>query len=658
MEIDIENKKKLLDDAKKAYYSGNPIMSDQEFDELETDLGLENDDYVGTKSSSKHTVNHPFLMGSLSKVQVKEDKNSKKVDWTRVTNEIRKYLMSCKNPSGMFQIEPKYDGCSFELNFDLGANSIKASSRGDGNKGQDLTRLFFFWLGKFKDDGLASLSNLKNHLIESCDGNLSNIVIRGEILAALSIFDGNLEAKSSYSSPRAMVAGLTGCDFDDLDEIKKNLICCLNFLVYDIRTIDKTGKVTEINWKLAKASFDGFAYPDDNAIIDRLYAQDILDPERFEQIYDWFEKYRNNLCEYPLDGFVIKPEIKNRISDVSRARPKDEVAVKFKPEIAETMIVDIEWNLGKTGEWFPTGIVKPVFLQNKEVIRVSLHGYSTLLSKEVGIGSNVKISMAGDIIPFLYEVMTKSVIWNIPSNSTIMQEDNGTMHLISESSVHSSLYWSFMTLKIPGIGPALAKRIEDNNDLSRFKNAIELMSQEGYSMMLRNLGHSKTILNAIEEMKICKASLDLQKIILSCNLPGCGPQTAKACTEWMINEKNQKNQNQEVFNGLSCNSYSWVLDKNSDEYKLIDRLVDISGIKIKDVIDEESRHKIKVILTGKPSTNSYKDKKDFLRKHPELEETTKWNEVEMLITDSLDSTSSKMEKAKNKGIEIITYEIV
>ena len=158
MEIDIENKKRLLDEAKKAYYSGNPIMSDQEFDELESNLGLENDDYIGTKSSSKHTIKHPFLMGSLSKVQVKEDKASKKVDWTKVTNEIRKYLMSCKNPSGMFQIKPKYDGCSFELNFDLIDNSIKVSSRGDGNKGQDLTRLFFFWLGKIKTDGLERIS--------------------------------------------------------------------------------------------------------------------------------------------------------------------------------------------------------------------------------------------------------------------------------------------------------------------------------------------------------------------------------------------------------------------------------------------------------------------------------------------------------------------
>ena len=60
-------------EAKEAYYSGNPIMDDLAFDELEQELGLENKGFVGTRHNPSYTIKHPVIMGSLSKVQVKED---------------------------------------------------------------------------------------------------------------------------------------------------------------------------------------------------------------------------------------------------------------------------------------------------------------------------------------------------------------------------------------------------------------------------------------------------------------------------------------------------------------------------------------------------------------------------------------------------------
>ena len=70
---------------------------------------------------------------------------------------------------------------------------------------------------------------------------------------------------------------------------------------------------------------------------------------------------------------------------------------------------------------------------------------------------------------------------------------------------------------------------------------------------------------------------------------------------------------------------------------------------------EESSDKIPVILTGSPKECGYNTKADFLSQHPEYVETTKWDECKILFTDDLNSTSSKMEKAKKKGIEIKCY---
>ena len=62
---------------------------------------------------------------------------------------------------------------------------------------------------------------------------------------------------------------------------------------------------------------------------------------------------------------------------------------------------------------------------------------------------------------------------------------------------------------------------------------------------------------------------------------------------------------------------------------------------------------IPVILTGEP--NDYASKGDFLLKHPEYRQTTSWKEVKIVFTNSLESNTGKMKKAKEKGIKIELY---
>ena len=61
-----EDKKSLYDRAKTAYYEGHPIMEDIEFDELESELGLENGSYIGGGSTPNYTIPHPYIMGQTS----------------------------------------------------------------------------------------------------------------------------------------------------------------------------------------------------------------------------------------------------------------------------------------------------------------------------------------------------------------------------------------------------------------------------------------------------------------------------------------------------------------------------------------------------------------------------------------------------------------
>jgi len=67
----------------------------------------------------------------------------------------------------------------------------------------------------------------------------------------------------------------------------------------------------------------------------------------------------------------------------------------------------------------------------------------------------------------------------------------------------------------------------------------------------------------------------------------------------------------------------------------------------------QKAEQIPIIMTGEP--NDYQSKSDFLKQHPEYRNTTSWKEVKILFTNSLDSNSGKMKKAREKGIEIMLY---
>ena len=77
--------------AKEAYYNGQEIMTDFEFDQLEKELGLENKSEVGARRNPSYTVKHPFIMGSISKVQIHKNKEGN-IDWNKYYNEACKYF--------------------------------------------------------------------------------------------------------------------------------------------------------------------------------------------------------------------------------------------------------------------------------------------------------------------------------------------------------------------------------------------------------------------------------------------------------------------------------------------------------------------------------------------------------------------------------------
>lgn len=621
------DKRQLYDQAKKAYYNGEPIMTDLEFDELEKELGLENQGYVGTHHQKSYTVKHPFIMGSLSKVQIKEDDNHN-VDWYGFQEKVMTYLRKSNGylkPGWFYEVTPKYDGCSFEVVIDPKGNLVSVSTRGDGEYGKNIKVWFENeWKTNYEP---YVMDYYRSALDEQSYFFLKYLVVRGECLVKKSVFMDKYS--DEFTMPRSFVAGVLGQDWEDSDK-QKEMRDDLSWIAYDFREVYENGTIIELGYtKFDELSKHTLGNRPDFIITGGSYNLNL------NHLYGIFEKVRQN-SEFALDGFVVKPGADFRLQDGGRTRQEDCVAIKYLPEIVDATLIDVEWNVGKTGEYYPTGILADVILGGKKVNRVSLANYGNIIDNKVGIGSKVQISLAGDIIPYLMKVLTPGEPVKLPDDSYVCDG-----HLMKQMTDEEKMYIRFINsvnvIKPDGIGEKIADKLFN---IWKTNNIIDFMVTSDWKESLDDSKSSQNIIKALDERR---KTLTLPDLIQSMSYENCGEKNSLFLAK--------------KISGLNPDSKGIPttiveLSESDDFHNIITWYIGTLGIKL---LEESKVEGIPVILTGSPKECGYNTKSDFLSKHSDLRETTKWEECKYLITDDLNSTSSKMDKAKKKGIEIRTY---
>ena len=600
------DKLELYNKATKAYYSGEEIISDYEYDALEEELGLKNKN-LGSSHSNVYTITHPYIMGSLSKVQVHDD------NFKKYFKEVSKYIFRFHKDHNVI-ITPKYDGCSFEVVYS-GGNIVKASTRGDGKLGKDITLLIEHLFAKLDIKWFDS----------------KPYTLRGELLIDKFLFAEKYS--NDFKNPRSFVSGLVNADWDEslLDKVYD-----ITPVIYETCYQDKY----LLDW--VEEDWQNF-----NTVCNYLpkfsrYGK-LNTYHDLEEVYNVFLKYRDEECNFPLDGIVIKPDINYRSKD-RKEYPDDCVAIKFKPMLQETTITGIDWSLGKTGEWIPTIITDPVIMDGKTISRASASNYGNLLKQGLYIGTKVILSLAGDIIPYIYKVveinkygdfgkLPDGVIDGCHLIASLSQEQINKLKFIN----------SILTLNIPSIGPSLAEQIWDN--LKPRHRRVNILTLKPHTIY-KALGRGRTAEISRDSYKEVLKHITLSEVIQSCNFTSCGPKVADQIEKQLLGLPYN-------YSHLPSKAYSWVNDDNSPEKQELQTILSFMNKSINDFEIPKNEGGIPVILTGSP--NQYKTKKDFLQAHPEYKETSSWSEVKIVFTGSLESTSSKMKKAIDKGIEVKLY---
>ena len=470
--------------AKDAYYDGNPIMSDSQFDILEEKLkraGSPLVSIVGTRKAG--TIAHLSSMLSLSKVSVMDSNNMQKA-LTEISEWMKGMTQKgCK----IFEATGKYDGNGVSLIYKDG-NLVHALSRGD------------------KICGFDYIDKMKN-LVPTKIIVKDTLEIRGEVVISVDIFDKKYS--SNFKNARNFVTGLLS-----RDEVRHSMLSDCTFVAYEIRKHEDGGD---------------YSYPKKRNmdILSALGFNNIHKPltkyfttiQELAKIYHEFEQYRETDSEFQMDGMVIKTDESCRLSiGNTDHHPKWAIAIKYPPKDAITEIISIDWKTGSTGEVVPTAVMKPLDLDGTTVQRATLFNRGAIDRMKAWPGAMVLVAKAGDIIPQIYKVVTPATkAGTLPAvcpTCSYQLEDDGTHLWCRNDDCYAQLlnklqagvqvlgfdFIGSSTLKL--LYSADIKKIEDFFDKKKFNETCLIRS--GYFKTGRELERILESVNSVSSIPLTK----------------------------------------------------------------------------------------------------------------------------------------------------------
>ena len=612
-------------EAKKLYYEGNPILTDWEFDQLEEklkELGSDVINIVGTQHDRE--IKHLSPMLSLQKIQV--------LDSSKLPIEkFNSWIHSNRIQNLQLEATPKFDGSSCNLIYIDGILNT-ALTRGNGKTGTDIT-------DKMK---LIVPNKINAHGI---------IEIRGEVIIKTKKFNDKYADK--YKNPRNFVAGILG-----RDETSTDIIQDFDFIAFEYRIHNTTlyQDYSHGNYPFNFLQESGFVIPP--------YFE-YFNTNQFSEVFFKMQEFRKN-SEYGLDGFVIKypNEVRIQIGETDH-HPKWATAIKFPPTEAITTIKSIAWNIGQSSEFKPIGVLEPIELEGTTVSHVALHNIGNITKNGLFPGAKVTIVKSGDIIPIVKEIIEpvfdQKIEDNIPQQCSTPQcsiEIQG-VHLICtnpncRSRQLGRLGNGITSFKIENIGGSTLNKLYD----AGIHSIIDLFDKSKFNEEnLIKSGQFKKgrALQIIFESFEKHSPINMVTIIASLSFKNTGWSTAKQIAKLFEGK-------QPDWSGLSYAAYQPFLNTNSEEYQTVQRFIEVlnqNGYKIEEEQQTQiTADTITFEMTGSPKPFGFKTKDEFIKTvsakgfvHTPLQKGTKY-----LITDDLNSDSSKMSKARKLGIEIISYE--
>jgi DNA ligase (NAD+) len=295
------------------------------------------------------------------------------------------------SPDVMYSVEPKFDGSSISLLYENDL-LVRAATRGNGTEGEDIT-------GNAMRMRSVPLRVAFSDLGISCAEVRGEVVINKEKFAAINR-SREEEGLPLLQNPRNSAAGALRVK-DSVEVEKRKLEAFMYSLGF---AVDQNGR-----------DMLGASIKEHFSSIDALGALGFKVPGKekklcasIEEVMDFINEWEQKRDEYPyeIDGMVIKVNSleQQQQCGFTAHHPRWAIAFKFKAREAETKLIGVEFQVGRTGAITPVAKVEPVFIGGVTVSSISLHNADVIREKDIRIGDTVIVQRAGDVIPYIDRV--------------------------------------------------------------------------------------------------------------------------------------------------------------------------------------------------------------------------------------------------------------
>lgn len=632
----------VLNESANKYYNGlTPTLSDAEYDSMLTRLEeLEAETGIQLHNSPLKRVGFEVLDSIPKKKLPRKMLSLDKIkdDYKALVKWIRKRVCL---------VMLKLDGLSCMLEYENGI-LVSCYTRGNGVEGSDVTTM------------VSSLPSVPNYI-----GGFTGYVI-GELLIRESNFKRvNKEqeelGQESFANARNLATG-TVLSLDTKLGRERGL----EFIGFDV-----FGNLENVS-----SQEDKLHWIEDNKI--NIPHFDIISGVETDVVLEGYIISLKKMAEeqgVPIDGVVIglnNIEAREGCKPTSKF-PTHSIAFKFEDEYEESTVRDIEWSISRNGVLTPVAIFDTIILDGTEVSRANVHNVSILRSLEIGIGDNVKVVKANQIIPQIIENKTKSDSYEIPTvcpcckselrldgdSVLVLRCDNVNGNCTEQEILKINHFLSKEALNAKGVSEKILKKLMSFGEISNIYDVFELpkrreeLIKKNYPSMGR-----KTINNICDAIET-SSNTTLERFLIGLGIDGVGSKVARDIVKKYPTVY-------DLYTSLSITGLKGIegIDSTAESiyrgfkenFEHINKLLTYINIEnVSQKVNGSSSLEGKIfVFTGK--TSEFKNRKEveeFIVTNGGKMSGSVSSKTSYLICNAVE-TSSKYKKAQELGIEIIT----
>lgn len=504
----------ILNQASQAYYSGNPIMTDAQFDTRLEDLKqLEKE--TGIVFSNSPTIN----VGAKILTELNEVTHSVPMLSLEKCHTVEELIKFANNKELVASI--KLDGLTCRLTYENGV-LIRGETRGNGYVGNDVT------------EHIKRFKNVPLKIDKKC-----TYVIDGECIITDDDFM-EVNKNGEFKNSRNLAAGTLSVLDTSLVAKRK-----LSFYAWDVIEGGVANKLKDNLNEAKTLDFD---------VVPSWVATN-LDPKNLQDNIDYVFEFAADEG-LPNDGIVFK------FNDIEYGKSlgatshhfKNGIAYKAKDEVCETILKDIEWSCGKSGILTPVAIFEPVELEGTTVERASLHNISVmydLYPHSWHSGLTVSVKKCNQIIPQISKVEFRESTCAkrldpphkcpVCGGATEIRQDNESKVLMcTNDNCKGKLlgklahFVSKNAINVDGLSESTLEKFIELGWLNDFKDIFTLKDHFAEMVKLDGFGETSAnkLLNAIEASR----NTTLDRFIYSLSIPLIGRSASKTIAKHFDND--------------------------------------------------------------------------------------------------------------------------